>query len=125
MNNTPPADGDCCCCAILRADMLQRDRPTAMDITRALMRGGDWTQQHTSETAELMVARLAGAGEEVMQSAKERALSQMAFVPGAESARPVLVDQFQTYLNFKLPVQRAMAAEAIVEQVYQPITSEL
>jgi sulfonate transport system substrate-binding protein len=124
-NNTPPADHDYCCCAILPARTIETDRTKAAAITRAMMRGAAWAQQHGPETAELMVAKLAATGENVSLEAMQSALSRMTFAPQAESARPALVNQIDRYLRFGMPVQPPMDATEIVRRVYVPVTGEL
>jgi sulfonate transport system substrate-binding protein len=124
-NNTPPADGDYCCCAILPSRTIDGDRAKAAAMTRAMMRGANWAQQHSLETAELMVSRLAVAGENVSRDAMQSALTRMAFVPQAEAARASLLNQIDRYLRYGMPVRPSMDSVELVNRVYVPVTDEL
>ena len=42
-----------------------------------------------------------------------------------ESARPILVDQFDRYLKYGMPVGEPMDAATLVERTYTPLTDEL
>ena len=55
----------------------------------------------------------------------EAALAMMAFVPMAEPARPVLVDEFQQYMTYGLPVDGPMDAATMVNRIFVTVTEEL
>jgi hypothetical protein len=43
----------------------------------------------------------------------------------AESARPILVEQFVRNLNYGMPVEQPLDAATLVDRIYEPITDEL
>ena len=123
MNNMPPVDNDYCCGCMMLASSIQADRPKAAAITRGLMRAAAWSQDHPAEVAQQILPLM--VGQQVAQEDMQAALGVIAFVPLAESARPILVDEFDRYLTYGLPLAQPMDATTIVSQIYLPITPEL
>jgi hypothetical protein len=101
--------------------------PRAAAITRALMRGSAWAEAHRSETAAFMRdSMIVPVRRELTQEDMEAALAMQAFIPMAESARPLLVDQFDQYLNYGLmTVGTPMDAATLVNRIFMPITDEV
>lgn len=104
---------------------VQSDRPKAMAITRALMRASVWAEAHHDQVAEQMLNILDTQQNEVTLADWQAAMSVLSFMPMAESARPILVDQFDRYLKYGMPVQQPIDATTLVDQVYRPITDEV
>jgi NitT/TauT family transport system substrate-binding protein len=128
VNNSPPSQNHYCCGSIMLASMVRTDPSKAAAITRAMMRGSAWAEAHRSETAELMRASITvpPAQREITHEDMEAALAMQEFVPMAESARPLLVQQFDEYLSYGLPVvESPMDAVRLVDRIYRPVTSEL
>ena len=128
MNNMPPAESTFCCACVMNANVVRSDRPRAAAITRALMRGSAWAEAHRSEIAEVMRPSMTiPAQRELTQEDMEAALAMQAFVPMAEAARPILVDQFDQYLTYGLPVEpdTPMDAATLVDRIFLPVTDEL
>jgi hypothetical protein len=65
------------------------------------------------------------AQREITQEDMEAALAMQAFVPMAESARPILVSQYEEYLRYGLPVVPPMDAESLVNQIFHPVSDEV
>jgi len=126
MNNMAPDESFYCCASVMSADAVNADAPRAAAITRALMRGSAWAEEHRSETAELMLPSMTVPSQrEITQEDMEAALAMQAFVPLAEEARPILVNQYEQYLKYGLPVDPAMDAESLVSLIFRPVTEEL
>jgi ABC-type nitrate/sulfonate/bicarbonate transport system substrate-binding protein len=126
MNNMPPVESNYCCACMLNAASVASDRPRAAAITRALMRGAAWAEEHRSETADVMRPSMTvPAQREISREDMEAALAMQAFVPMAEAARPILVDQFDQYLTYGLPVEPPMSATTLVNRIFLPLTDEL
>jgi NitT/TauT family transport system substrate-binding protein len=124
VNTMPPQESDFCCGCMMLATSIQRDRPKAMAITRAMMRAAGWSEDHHSEVAQQMLPLLERQ-QQITQQDIEAALAVLAFVPMAEAARPILVDEFNRYLTYGLPVAQPMDAAALVDRIYRPLTGEL
>src|SRR5579859_443555 len=124
-NDMPPQQSDFCCGSIMLASSIQGDRPKAMAITRALMRAAVWSEAHHDQVAEQMLNILDVQQNSVTLADWQAAMAVLAFVPMAEAARRILVDQFDRYLTYGLPVQEPMDAAALVDRIYTPITSEI
>ena len=126
MINMPPMESNYCCACIMNATGVTSDRPRAAAITRAMMRGSAWAESHRSETAGVMRPSMTvPARREITQEDMEVALAMQAFVPMAETARPILIQQFGEFLTYGLPVDGPMDATTLVNRVFQPITDEL
>ena len=122
-NNMPPVDNDYCCGCMMLSSYVQADRPRAAAITRGLMRAAAWSQDHPAEVAQQILPLM--VGQQVTQDDMQAALEVQAFVPLAESARPLLVDQFERYLKYGLPLGQPMDATTVVSKIFLPITAEL
>jgi NitT/TauT family transport system substrate-binding protein len=122
-NNMPPVDNDYCCGCMMLASNIQADRPRAAAITRALMRAAAWSENHHAEVAQQILPLM--VGQQVTQDDMEAALGVVAFVPLAENARPLLVDEFNRYLRYGLPLAQPMDATTVVSQILRPVTAEL
>jgi energy-coupling factor transporter ATP-binding protein EcfA2 len=115
-----------CCACLMNASAVRSDRSRAAAITRALMRGSTWAEEHRSETAEVMRPLMTiPAQREITQEDMEAALAMQAFVPMAEGARPILVNQFDQYLTYGLPVDTPIDAATLVNRIFMPVTDEL
>jgi NitT/TauT family transport system substrate-binding protein len=126
MNNMPPVESNYCCACVMSASAVSTDRSRAAAITRALMRGSAWAEEHRSETAEVMRPSMTiPTQRELTQEDMEAALAMQAFVPMAEAARPILVDEFDQYLTYSLPVDTPMDAATLVDRIFLPVTDEL
>jgi NitT/TauT family transport system substrate-binding protein len=125
VNDMPPQQSDFCCGCVMLASGIQRDRPKAMAITRALMRAAVWSEAHQSEVAQQMLNILTVQQNSVALADWQAAMGVLAFVPMAESARPILVDQFDRYLAYGLPVDQPTDAATLVDRIYTPITGEV
>jgi ABC-type nitrate/sulfonate/bicarbonate transport system substrate-binding protein len=126
MNNMPPADSFYCCASVMNASSITADRPRAAAITRALMRGSAWSEENRTETAELMrPAMTLPAQRDITQEDMEAALAMQAFIPMAEAARPILVEQFIDYVSYGLPVTPPVDAATLVDRIFVPVTDEL
>jgi ABC-type nitrate/sulfonate/bicarbonate transport system substrate-binding protein len=123
MNNMPPVENDYCCGCMMQASSIQRDKPKAAAITRALMRSAAWSEVHRAEVAQQILPLMVGQG--VNQEDMEAALDVVAFVPLAEAARPILVDEFERYLRYGLPVAEPMDATTLVSRIFVPMTDEI
>jgi hypothetical protein len=55
----------------------------------------------------------------------QAAMAVLAFVPMAEAARPILVDQFERFLKYGMPVEQPMDAATLVDRIYTPVTGEI
>lgn len=124
-NNMPPQESDFCCGCVMPRTIIQRDRSKAVAITRGLMRAARWAEAHHAEVAKQMLSLLTVQQNNVTLEDWQAAMSVLAFVPMAEAARPVLVDQFDRYLKYGLPVEQPIDAATLVERIYTPITDEL
>jgi NitT/TauT family transport system substrate-binding protein len=103
VNNTAPAESNYCCACIMQPSAVLSDRPKAVAITRAFMRGSAWAEAHRSEIAEIMRPSMTiPTPRELSQEDMEAALAMQAFIPMAEAARPLLVDQFDQYLSISI-----------------------
>ncbi len=126
MNNMPPSESNYCCACMMNASAVTSDRSRTAAITRALMRGSAWAEEHPSETAEVMRPLMTTpAQREITQEDMEAALAMQAFVPMAEAARPILVNQFDQYLTYGLPVDTPIDAATLVKRIFMPVTDEL
>jgi ABC-type nitrate/sulfonate/bicarbonate transport system substrate-binding protein len=110
----------------MNASAVTSDRSKAGAITRALMRGSAWAEAHRSETAEVMRPSMTLPSlREITQEDMEAALAMQAFVPMAEAARPILVDEFDQYVKYGLSVDTPMTAATLVNRIFFPVTGEL
>jgi NitT/TauT family transport system substrate-binding protein len=127
VNNTPPAENNYCCVCVMQPSSVSGDRPRAVAITRALMRGSVWAEAHRSETAEIMRPSMTiPTPRELSQEDMEAALAMQAFIPMAEAARPLLIDQFDQYLRYGLmTVDTPMDATNLVSRIFMPLTQEV
>jgi ABC-type nitrate/sulfonate/bicarbonate transport system substrate-binding protein len=126
MNNMPPSDSFYCCASVMNASSVTTDRSRAAAITRALMRGSAWSEENRTEAAELMrPAMTLPAQREITQEDMEAALAMQAFIPMAESARSILVEQFNDYMSFGLPVTPPLDAATLVDRIFVPLTDEV
>jgi ABC-type nitrate/sulfonate/bicarbonate transport system substrate-binding protein len=126
MNNMPPAESNYCCGSVMLASAVRGDRARAAAITRALMRGSAWAEAHRSETAAVMRPSMTvPAQREISQEDMEATLAMQAFIPMAEAARPLLIDQFDQYLAYGLPVDGPMDGATLVGRIFLPVTDEL
>jgi NitT/TauT family transport system substrate-binding protein len=126
MNNMPPADSYYCCACVMNASTVTNDRPRAAAITRALMRGSAWAEEHRTETAELMRSSMTlPAQRDISQEDMEAALAMLAFIPMADAARPILVEQFSDYMSYGLTVDPPVDAASLVDRIFFPLTGEL
>jgi len=121
-NNMPPVDNDYCCGCMMRGSNIQADRPKAAAITRAMMRAAAWSENHHAEVAQQILPLM--VGQQITQEDMEAALGVVAFVPLAENARPVLVDEFNRYLTYGLPLAQPMDATTVVSRIFLPVTAE-
>jgi len=124
--DNPPNESDYCCSPIMTAHLVSSDQPKAAAITRALMRGAVWAETHRVETAGLIGAYMRddlalGVGSEQM----EAALGMCSFVPAAEAARPILVDQFTRYVHFGPGFTRGIDARSVLDAILVPVTGEV
>lgn len=124
-NDMPPQQSDFCCGSIMLASNIQRDRPRAAAITRALMRAAVWSEAHHAEAAQQMLDVLDTHQNEVSLADWQAAMGVLAFVPMAEAARPILVDQFDRYLKYGMPLEEPMDAATLVDRIYTPVTGEI
>jgi NitT/TauT family transport system substrate-binding protein len=124
VNNTPPAENNYCCACIMQPSAVLSDRSRAVAITRAFMRGSAWAEAHRSETAEIMRPSMTiSTPRELSQEDMEAALAMQAFIPMAEAARPLLIDQFDQYLRYGLmTVDTPMDATNLVSRIFMPTT---
>jgi len=125
VNDMPPQQSDFCCGSMMLASSIQRDRPRAMAITRALMRASAWSEAHHPEAAQQMFEVLKTQQSEVSLTDWQAAMEVLAFVPMAEAARPILVDQFDRYLKYGMPVDQPIDAQTLVDRIYTPLTDEI
>ena len=126
MNNMPPSENNFCCACIMMASAVELDRPRAAAITRAMMRGSAWAEENRSETAELMrYSMTTPRGRDLSQQDMKAALAMQAFVPMADAARPILVDEFDQYITYGLPVDNFTDAADLVNRIFVPVTAEL
>jgi NitT/TauT family transport system substrate-binding protein len=127
VNNTSPAENNYCCACVMQPSAVLGDRPRAVAITRALMRGSAWAEAHRSQTAEIMRPSMTiPTPRELSQEDMEAALAMQAFIPMAEAARPLLIDQFDQYLTYGLmTVDTPMDATNLVSRIFMPITQEV
>ena len=125
VNDMPPQQSDFCCGSMMLASSIQRDRPRAMAITRALMRATAWSEAHHAEAAQQMLEVLQTEQNEVSLADWQAAMDVLAFVPMAEAARPILVDQFDRYLKYGMPVEQPIDAATLVDRIYGPLTDEI
>jgi NitT/TauT family transport system substrate-binding protein len=126
VNNTPPAESNYCCGVVMNASTIRNDRAKAAAITRAMMRGAAWSEANRSEIAAVMRDSMTmPAQREITQDDMEAALDMQAFVPMAETARPLLIAQFADYLSYGLPVDGPMDATTLVSRFFMPITDEV
>ena len=124
-NDMPPQESDFCCGCMMLASTIQRDRAKAMAVTRALMRAAVWAEAHHAEVAQQMLSLLTVQQAKVTLDDGQAAMAVLAFVPMAEAARPLLVDQFDRYLRYGMPVEQPIDASALVDRIYAPITDEV
>jgi hypothetical protein len=96
-----------------------------MAITRALMRAAQWSEAHHSEAAQQMMRILNTHQNEVTLGDWQAAMEVLAFVPMAESARPILVGQFDRYLTYGMAVEQPIDAAALVDRIYSPLADEI
>jgi ABC-type nitrate/sulfonate/bicarbonate transport system substrate-binding protein len=123
MNNMPPSDNNYCCGCLMTANSVRSDRSKAAAITRAMMRGSAWAEAHRSDTAAIIRPSITEPlGGDLSQEQMEAALAMMAFVPMAEAARPLLVDEFQQYMTYGLPVDGSMDPATVVNRIFVPVT---
>jgi NitT/TauT family transport system substrate-binding protein len=126
MNNMPPSENNYCCGCLMTANSVRSDRSKAAAITRAMMRGSAWAEAHRSEMAAIIRPSITEPlGGDLSQEQTEAALAMMAFVPMAEAARPLLVDEFEQYLTYGLPVDGLMDAATVVNRIFVTVTEEL
>jgi ABC-type nitrate/sulfonate/bicarbonate transport system substrate-binding protein len=126
VNNTAPAEGTYCCGVVMNASSVKSDRAKAGAITRAMMRGSAWAEANRSEiAAQMRESMTMPAQREITQEDMEAALEMQAFVPMAEAARPILIDQFADYLRYGLPVDGPMDAATLVGRFFMPVTDEV
>jgi ABC-type nitrate/sulfonate/bicarbonate transport system substrate-binding protein len=126
MNNMPPADSFYCCASVMNASSITTDKSRAAAITRALMRGSTWSEENRTETAELMrPAMTLPTQRDITQEDMEAALAMQAFIPMAEAARPILVEQFNDYMSYGLPITPPVDAATLVDRIFVPVTDEL
>jgi ABC-type nitrate/sulfonate/bicarbonate transport system substrate-binding protein len=126
MNNMPPSENNFCCACIMMGNTVELDKPRAAAITRAMMRGSAWAEENRSETAELMrYSMTTPRGRDLSQQDMKAALAMQAFVPMAEAARPMLVDEFAQYIAYGLPVDNFTDATDLVNRIFVPVTDEL
>jgi NitT/TauT family transport system substrate-binding protein len=126
MNNMPPAESFYCCASVMDVGAVHDDPSRAAAITRALMRGSIWAEEHRSETAAAMLPEMTVPAQRALtQEDMESALAMQAFVPMAESARPVLVGQYEEYLRYGLPVDPPLDAATLVDRIFLPVTEEV
>ena len=87
-------------------------------------RGSAWAEAHRSETAEIMRPSMTiPTPRELSQEDMEAALAMQAFIPMAEAARPLLIDQFDQYLRYGLmTVDTPMDATNLVSRIFMPTT---
>ncbi|MBV9172323.1 MAG: ABC transporter substrate-binding protein [Chloroflexi bacterium] len=124
-NDMPPQQSDFCCGSIMLASNIQQDRPRATAITRALMRAAVWSEAHHDQAAQQMLNVLDTHQDEVSLADWQAAMAVLAFVPMAEAARPILVDQFDRYLKYGMPVDQPIDAATLVDRAYTPLTDEI
>jgi len=124
-NDMPPQQSDVCCGSIMLASSIQHDPSRAMAITRALMRAAVWTEAHHAQAAQQMLDVLDTHQNEVSLADWQAAMGVLAFVPMAEAARPILVDQFDRYLKYGMPMEAPMDAATLVDRIYAPLTDEI
>ena len=64
-------------------------------------------------------------GRDLSQKDMEAALAMQAVVPMADAARPFLVDEFDQYITYGLPVDSFTDATDLVDRIFVPVTDEL
>ncbi len=124
-NDMPPQQSDFCCGSIMLASNIQQDRSRAAAITRALMRAAVWSEAHHGEADQQMFDVLDTHQNEVALVDWQAAMDVLAFVPMAEAARPFLVEQFDRYLRYGMPLEQPMDATTLLDRIYTPLTDEI